>query len=357
MSKKQKISKEKSIRRTRFITESIICCVLIAVGAAGMYHVYKDTKTVKQSNIYDNTKITEPTTASPAKEDEKDKVIYESSLVKTKSKFSGSLILVNEKYKYYGGGEKLVSVLEKNDDTGRDYLGSYDYTCSVRDIIYEPMAIMVDDFYNTTKNTSLTVWGGYRTTEFQQQLYDQSLAQTGGDDSDLVAKAGHSEHETGYAIDFSDVDTGEYEQDEDFKWINENCYKYGFIERYPSKKKNITNIQYEPWHFRYVGIPHAYYMTKNDLCMEEYIEEIKKYSYDGEHLKFTDDEKRSYEVYFVASDDGSENTTIPVPTGKKYDVSGNNNDGFIVTVYEGNKPKVEHKVTAKEEKKKSDTQQ
>ena len=62
---------------------------------------------------------------------------------------------------------------------------------------------------------------------------------------------------------------------------------------------------------------------------------MKNYPYEGEHLKFSDDNGTEYEIYYSPSDDSSENTIVPVPSGYKYDISGNNVDGFIVTVYNG----------------------
>ncbi|MDE5570187.1 MAG: D-alanyl-D-alanine carboxypeptidase family protein, partial [Ruminococcus sp.] len=116
-----------------------------------------------------------------------------------------------------------------------------------------------------------------------------------------------------------------------------NCYKYGFVIRYTEDKESITEFRSEPWHFRYVGIPHATYMTENNLCLEEYIDLLRmNYPYDGEHLEFTA-EGADYEVFFFASDDASDVTNVPVPTGYRYDISGNNIDGFIVTVHKSEK--------------------
>ena len=67
----------------------------------------------------------------------------------------------------------------------------------------------------------------------------------------------------------------DYDGTGDFEWINKNCYKYGFVVRYTEEKQRLTKIQDEPWHFRYVGIPHAYYMTTNNLCLEEYIDLVR----------------------------------------------------------------------------------
>ena len=190
-------------------------------------------------------------------------------------------------------------------------------------------------FYNKYHNDSLIIYGSYRTTDFQRQLYEADLEANGTEESTKVAKPGYSEHESGYAFDFSTIPDYDYQGTGDYAWFTENCYKYGFILRYPENKENITKIQYEPWHFRYVGEPHAYYMTKNGLCMEEYIKLIEEHPYTGEHLEFKDESGQEYEVYFVAADPGAEETDVPVPSGLSYTISGNNYSGFIVTVKKG----------------------
>ena len=63
------------------------------------------------------------------------------------------------------------------------------------------------------------------------------------------------------------------------------------------------------------------------------MEFLKTHPYDGDHLNFMDDNGVNYEVYYVASDDGNDNTSVPVPSNRKYEISGNNADGFVVVVY------------------------
>lgn len=94
-----------------------------------------------------------------------------------------------------------------------------------------------------------------------------------------VAEPGTSEHATGLAVDI--VSRGyqildrKQEKTKEAKWLMENCYKYGFILRYPNGKTDITGIIYEPWHYRYVGVELATYLTEQEICFEEYIESIK----------------------------------------------------------------------------------
>ena len=120
----------------------------------------------------------------------------------------------------------------------------------------------------------------YRTSQRQQEIMDKYIASfesQGFSHSNAVEKAhsivalpGTSEHELGLALDIID----EYNADSTklWQWLRENCWKYGFILRYPADKVEITGIDYEPWHFRYVGVPTAEEIMKDGLCLEEYLE-------------------------------------------------------------------------------------
>lgn len=335
MSKKQ-VDREKSIRRTKTLVEILVTISVIGAGGYIIKGMTESSQPVGHSQYY-----AEPETEAEEETTEPDlnKVIYETYNTPTKNKFHGDLILVNSNYRYFSGEENLVSINERNEEEGRTLFSAVDESETdkmlIVDKVYEPMASMIFDFYDATGLSNILIYGGYRSTEFQQKLYDDDLLETGSDESTRVAKAGYSEHESGLAFDFTTYPDYDYQGEGEYAWFTENCYKYGFIIRYPESKEQITKIQYEPWHFRYVGKPHAYYMTKNNLCLEEYINMvITQYYYQAEeHLEFTDEDGNEYEVYFVLSDDASDTTTIPVPTGKKFEISGTNVNGFIVTVY------------------------
>lgn len=334
MSKQSRISREKSIHRTKTLFEIFLTVSVIGAGGYIIKGIAERSQTVGYSQYY-----AEPETSEEEELPDPDKVIYETYNVPTKDKFHGNLILVNENYRYFSGDEKLVSINEMNAEKGRTLFSAVDPSetdkMMIVEDVYEPMASMIFDFYDATQISNILIYGAYRSTDFQQQLYEDDLAATGNEESTRVAKAGFSEHESGLAFDITTYPDYDYQGEGEYVWLTENCYKYGLIIRYPENKEQITKIQSEPWHFRYVGKPHAYYMTKNNLCLEEYIDMIitKYYYQNDEHLEFTDDNGNEYEVYFVLSDDASDVTTIPVPTGKKFEVSGTNVNGFIVTVY------------------------
>lgn len=89
-----------------------------------------------------------------------------------------------------------------------------------------------------------------------------------------VAKPGTSEHELGIAVDIN-ADTSICSSDAVYTWLANNAYKYGFIKRYPDDKTEITGVNNEPWHYRYVGVDTAREIQEKGLCLEEYIESLK----------------------------------------------------------------------------------
>ena len=131
-----------------------------------------------------------------------------------------------------------------------------------------------DDIY-------LYAHSGYRSYKTQNTMYYNRLKKNKGVDDGYVAYPGSSDHLTGLGIDvihkagigkkftkaFGDTKHG--------KWLAENCWDYGFIIRYQEDKEEITQIEYEPWHLRYVGVQVAQYMRDQHLSLEEFTAEWK----------------------------------------------------------------------------------
>ena len=202
--------------------------------------------------------------------------------------------------------------------------------------VMEPLNKMMDDFMKSKGKSDIMIVSAYRSFDEQESIYS-SKAIEGEDKGALqwVAIPGGSEHHTGYAFDFGLYTSNGYSYKYDgkgiYSYILENAYKYGFILRYPEDKTSKTSIYYEPWHFRYIGRPHAYILESKGMCLEEYIEYLKSFPYDGTHFYAKDFDGTDYEIYYVKSEGGA--TRLPVPKDRKYSISGNNIDGFIVTAY------------------------
>lgn len=238
----------------------------------------------------------------------------------------GDLILVNADAHYVTEAPSdLVPVSQYGVSAKND-------TVEVREKIMEPFKQMMTDFMDETGLTDVFAMSGHRTVEYQQMLYENDLKRTGLDYSDEVAKPGESEHHTGLVLDLGIMTPDGskfFDASGDYSWINENCWKYGFVVRYPESKKDVTKIIHEPWHYRYVGSAHAAVMEEKGFCLEEYIDFLRNYPFDGEHLN-TSAGGKDYEIYFVPAD--ADTVEVPVPKDKEYTISGNNVDGFIVTV-------------------------
>jgi D-alanyl-D-alanine carboxypeptidase len=119
-----------------------------------------------------------------------------------------------------------------------------------------------------TQGIILMVNDAYRSPEEQARLYKEL-------GSSLAAKPGYSEHETGLVVDFSFSGLSESDKTKMWDWLRDNAHKYGFILRYPEGKENITGIDYEPWHYRYVGKDAAETIYEKGYVLEEYLESIK----------------------------------------------------------------------------------
>lgn len=128
---------------------------------------------------------------------------------------------------------------------------------------------------------NIYISSGYRSYYDQRYIYNNYVANDGKVNADTYsARAGHSEHQSGLAIDLNSI-SDSFAYTEEGKWINNNCHKYGFILRYPKDKSNITGYKYEPWHLRYVGTELATKLYNNGdwITIEEHFGITSKYNY------------------------------------------------------------------------------
>lgn len=120
---------------------------------------------------------------------------------------------------------------------------------------------------------SITAYGTYRSIDLQDQIWQRAVnsGRTVEDVDSLNARGGHSEHNTGLAVD---VIGNDYfvEKTKEYQWYKDNCHKYGFIIRYPEGMDHITGYAYEPWHLRYLGEDLAGLVYESGLTYEEYYE-------------------------------------------------------------------------------------
>ncbi len=240
--------------------------------------------------------------------------------------YSGNLVLVNREHpitcKNNNYAVSLVSVGTDYPDILLDYVAAKELS-RIRNVLN-----LYDDIVPVS---------GFRTRSEQKRIYTDSLQKNGTDFTEkYVALPDRSEHQTGLAIDLAE-NKSEY----DFirphfpdigicMEFRKEAIHYGFIERYPKGKESTTGIAHESWHFRYVGYPHSEIMNMKNLTLEEYIRYLKNFPYKGSHLKFFNYEYY-YEIFYISLSQLRKSSVI-IPADVSCQISGNNIDGFIITL-------------------------
>lgn len=233
----------------------------------------------------------------------------------------GNLILVNSENRYtFPVGVSLLRIYDNmatKPDGGTIYRPvSTDY--KLESGALQALNAMMNKYYEFDEEAYFAISSAYRTLEDQENLPNKDI------------QPGYSDHHTGYCAAIQYGDRSNLEADH---WFYQNCYKFGFVVRYPEEKANITGVSGYKHCFRYVGVAHATYMHQNNLCLEEYLDLLKSsYSSAATRLTISAADGFDYDVYYVAAS-GAEVTTIDVPTSDfAYTVSGDNRGGYIVTV-------------------------
>ena len=241
--------------------------------------------------------------------------------------YRGSLILVNREYEY----RDEEAVLHQTMDLSAPGCGE-----TAQTLMQRRAALLLDSLMEGIGGwREIVPVSGWRSWREQEAIWEESLAKSGREFTEkYVALPGHSEHQTGLAIDL-----GKRQEKIDFirpdfpytgicQIFRRRAAQYGFIERYPAGKEPITGIGHEPWHFRYVGIPHAQIMREKDMTLEEYVAFIRQFPY-GEAAYHVREGGREIEVSYLKAREGS--TRLEMDPGIPYAVSGNNVDGFVIT--------------------------
>lgn len=274
---------QKKRRRMPFLMIALLVADLILVCAAGrcMHHFFGELESA-QSDAYnvfsretDKNSITDSEgsnnvpaiqlqgTCDTSEFAEKCRQLYEEN--------KDLLILVNKDYALPENYRVDLTPLQNKRE-------------SVADVMYDDLREMLGDAIG--EGYSYALVSGYRDSDYQQTVIErdvQKYMRQGMSRTDALEKtyeqvmpAGHSEHETGLALDITVSQNTALDETQANEpgiiWLHENCWKYGFILRYPQDKEEITQISYEPWHFRYVGHETAEFLYKNNLTLEEFYE-------------------------------------------------------------------------------------
>ncbi|MBP1964553.1 VanY-A/VanY-F/VanY-M family D-Ala-D-Ala carboxypeptidase [Paenibacillus aceris] len=230
--------------------------------------------------------------------------------------YQGNLVLINQDYPVHQVGMQTDIVnLFQHKELVKGF-GLLDSTIRLSQHVVQSFSTMIGAA-DKEGVRHFVINSGYRDNKEQSQLYKDMGA-------DYALPAGNSEHNLGLALDIGSSQS-EMSQAPEGIWLTKNAWTYGFILRYPKDKTAVTGIQYEPWHFRYVGLPHSLIMQQKNLTLEQYLEFLKKQKTFSTTVRGV-----KYEISYYPI---SKNTTIQVPKDRHYEISGNNMDGVIVTVF------------------------
>ena len=250
--------------------------------------------------------------------------------VTTAQLHSGSLILVSKDNEYiFADNPEMVSF-----PSAGNLYGLKNSSLKIHPTALSAFNEMMKGAYANITDANIVVMTAYRSADDQTALANGT-------------PAGYSDFHTGMTLELKDGDTwatinataleGKYD------WLYENAHKYGFVVRYPDDKKAVTGIETDMEEiFRYVGVAHATYMKANNLCLEEYLELLRTtYSYENP-LNIKGADGKSYQVYYAEE---NEDSTIMVPSKYSYEISGDNMNGYIVTVNKAAKSNLKDSAT------------
>ena len=247
--------------------------------------------------------------------------------------FQGNLILVNRDFPLRRREREEAQSLAPIHDEYPKILMDARAAVKMKDLLRE-----------ISGENSIVPVSGYRSAREQTQIYEDSEKENGEEfTKKYVALPYCSEHQTGLAMDLGlkkdDIDfiCPEFPYEGICQTFREKAAEFGFTQRYLEGKEEITGISPEPWHFRYVGEPHAGIMRENHMVLEEYVSFLRDFRRENPYV-FQDDKDGgradggSIEIFFVPAEPGAY-TELRLAPYRACEISGNNSDGFFVTVW------------------------
>ena len=305
---------------------AFVVVFIMSLTGTGMFAEKKDDDPVQSSSEEsDSSEEEEP---QPPESTEDPNLIKYHFVDKTPQDLGvGLLQLINKEnlYDFYN----TETGLHENLYNASDYFYVDNSGFVLKYMAFNAFDLMAKDFYESCDGKyKLIIMQAYRDFDTQKGFFDNNPVN--------AVPPGASDFHSGATVEVRIYDLTERKvlnpsDMSEARWIKMNAHKYGFIFRAPAEKKPIVGYTYN-WQLRYVGAPHAEYMYDNSLCLEEYLELLSTdHGYSQERLTVKSLDGNTYEVYYV--DGASEGTLhLPVPENRPYTWSGDNVNGYIVTV-------------------------
>lgn len=257
----------KKKRRLRLWVRATLYIGIVGVLSFGVFFIGKEIGSkLAENSLPSNLTETDMLVLDEAELEVEEEVIDEPYVI-------DPLILVNKNHRLPEEYEvELLTMYDKVNRAAKE--------------AYEPLNDMLAA--GRAEGLAFEICSSYRDVKVQERLFQEdvdTLMQQGFSYEEAYAEVeretmppGHSEHSTGLAFDivslgYQLLDAGQ-ENTPETQWLHEHCAEYGFILRYPKGKEDITDIDYESWHYRYVGVEVATYIMEQGITLEEYLEEL-----------------------------------------------------------------------------------
>ncbi len=312
-------NRKKTVRHARYdriFMAGLLVLIFLIIGISGCVRSIRRNKNTGsgEDTEVERITITNQTVDADAEKN------YPKVSVETEKMHTGHLILVNQAFPCRMTEQDIQFVTIKSILDSKN-LSVKPYTAADWEVGLDRVAALaMDDWFETFSQTTgihdLRMIGGYKPEATDPDFHTGRTLTVG-----VFPETGSS-----YA----------YRPEGDYAWLAEHAAEYGFVLRYPEGKEaffdeDITERRSAT--FRYVGLAPAAYMTKRGICLEEFLQEIRQYSVSNMLVVTCGNE--SYGMYYVPADLNSETTSFAVPSNQSsYDISGNNADGFIITIYQ-----------------------
>ncbi len=358
-----KIAKKKKKKRVIPLLIVIMLLLLVIVIIAGLVKGEKQEITTNTKITGDSSEVLEP-----AQDIDLDKLMesYDYLTVES-SQLNEGILVSGENTDTLTSGLLSPVYNALFDSNGLQIASEVSSRLKLRREVIEPLNSMLVDFYEEYNLRTIIVKSAYSPYQSDDEAtysdgniyYDEYGNYIGYTDlssssESTVAenKNDCAEHSDGYSLDL-----GIYNESDDqirnlvdngvYSWFESNCFKYGFIIRYPEGKDEETDKNYNYEHYRYVGTAISQIMQQYNLCFEELTQFMRTHTYDNPIKVQTSD---GCQVVYYVEDSQAENTAIQIPIGSNgemqpYEISGDGKNGYIVIV----KPTEEFDVTSSEQ--------
>lgn len=302
----------------------------LVLAAVLLFFVALSTRTAKTKADTNDSSSVKPADSSSQQEVKFDTVYVK--LDNDEMTNTGLIALDDKDHHITSGAADLVSIYSYLFNAKGEMIMTTGSTniCGNKEM-FEQLNLMISDFSAQTGLKTIMVRNAaYKVDDkvykSQFDIPDEKSEQSAAAAQDGKCADGCYEHLSGLAVDFQlyEADKGaypEYTGEGQYAWINENCYKYGFVLRYPADKTDITGVEAKKNHYRYVGKEYAQVMHDNNLVLEELYGFLQKYTFE-KPLNVQTPSGSRYIFYYVKKDKDNTSTTVPMPQGRDGEKTG-----------------------------------